>query len=172
MLVVTGSMLAGNEDLFAAVAGTKPAYIVDPVTVADYTATDAVSYNTAALGAAMGGGVWLAEDLLPERAALIITDDATGRGAITLLEPLLVDAGIELAPVFVPPTATAPEIESALRSIDPGPDDAILLGLFQQGCIAAYDALGKPGDRRQRAVRGDDICVLGPAHAGARGQCR
>ncbi len=58
---------------------------------------------------------------------------------------MLEEAGIELAPVFVPPTATAPEIESALRSIAPGPDDAILLGLFQQGCIAAYDALANLG---------------------------
>ena len=145
VLVVTGSMLAGNEDLFASVAGSKPAYVVDPVTVADYTATDAISYNTAALGAAMGGGLWLSEDVQPARAALVITDDAAGRGAITLLQPVLEDAGIELAPVFVPPTATAPEIESALRSIDPGPDDAILLGLFQQGCIAAYDALANLG---------------------------
>ncbi len=65
VLVVTGSMLEGNEDLFASVAGRKPAYVVDPVTVADYTATDAVSYNTAALGAAMGGGVWLSEEVKP-----------------------------------------------------------------------------------------------------------
>ncbi len=145
VLVVTGSMLAGNEELFAAVSGTKPAYIVDPVTVADYTTTDSVSYNTAALGAAMGGGIFLAEDLQPERAALVITDDATGRGAITLLEPVLDDAGIELVSVFVSPTATAPEIESALRSIGPDSVDAILIGLFQQGCIAAYDALRNLG---------------------------
>ena len=159
VLVVTGSMLAGNEDLFASVAGSKPAYVVDPVTVADYTATDAVSYNTAALGAAMGGGIWLAEDVQPPRAALIITDDAAGRGAITLLEPVLAEAGIELAPVFVPPTATAPEIESALRSIDPGPDDAILLGLFQQGCIAAYDALANLGiDANEQTVATTYAC--------------
>ena len=41
-----------------------------PISVADYTATDAVSYNTAALGAAMGGGIWLAEDVQPARSAL------------------------------------------------------------------------------------------------------
>ena len=121
VLVVTGSMLAGNEDLFASVAGSKPTYVVDPVTVADYTATDAVSYNTAALGAAMGGGIWLAEDVQPPRAALIITDDAAGRGAITLLEPVLAEAGIELAPVFVRPPRPPPRSSRPCAPSTPAP---------------------------------------------------
>ena len=45
--------------------------------------------------------------------------------------------------VFVPPTATAPEVESALQAI--GQVDAIVIGLFEQGCIAAYDALKNIG---------------------------
>jgi len=53
------------------------------------------------IGAAMGGGIWLSEDVQPARAALIITDDAAGRGAITLLQPVLEEAGIQSAGLLI-----------------------------------------------------------------------
>ncbi|MDH3754024.1 MAG: ABC transporter substrate-binding protein [Acidimicrobiia bacterium] len=141
VLALAGSLLAGNQEFYSAISGIKPGYTLGPLAVADYTTSDSVSYTSAALGAGMGGGIFVAQDLQPERAALVVTDDAAGRGAISLLESELSDAGIELVAVFVPPTATAPEIESALQSIGPESVDAILIGLFEQGCIAAYDAL-------------------------------
>ncbi len=159
VLAIAGALLTGNEEFYAALSGIRPTYTLGPLAVADYTTTDSVSYTSGALGAGMGGGVFVAEELRPERAALIVTDDAAGRGAAPLLEPVLNDAGIELVSVFVPPTATAPEIESAIQSIDPDSVDSILIGLFEQGCIAAYDALRNLGiDARERSVSTTSAC--------------
>ena len=145
VLAMVGAMLAGNDEFYAAISGIKPGYGLGPLALGDYTATDSVSYTSAALGAGMGGGLFVAEDLQPDVAALVVTDDAAGRGALSLFEPVLADRGVELVSVFVSPTATAPEIESAFRSAGADTVDAILIGLFEQGCIAAYDALRNLG---------------------------
>ncbi len=159
VLAMVGAMLAGNEEFYAAISGIKPGYGLGPLGLADFTTTDSVSYTSAALGAGMGGGLFVAEDLQPEVAALVVTDDAAGRGALSLLEPVLAERGVELVSVFVSPVATAPEIESAFRSAGADTVDAMLIGLFEQGCIAAYDALRNLGvDALERPVSTTTAC--------------
>ncbi len=159
VLAMVGAMLAGNEEFYAAISGIKPGYGLGPLGLADFTTTDSVSYTSAALGAGMGGGLFVAEDLQPEVAALVVTDDAAGRGALSLLEPVLAERGVELVSVFVSPVATAPEIESAFRSAGADTVDAMLIGLFEQGCIAAYDALRSLGvDALERPVSTTTAC--------------
>ena len=159
VLAIVGAMLAGNDEFYAAISGIKPGYGLGPLGLADFTTTDSVSYTSAALGAGMGGGLFVAEDLQPEVAALVVTDDAAGRGALSLLEPVLAERGVELVSVFVSPVATAPEIESAFRSAGADTVDAMLIGLFEQGCIAAYDALRNLGvDALERPVSTTTAC--------------
>ena len=172
VLAIVGAMLAGNDEFYAAISGSKPGYGLGPLALADFTAKDSVSYTSAALGAGMGGGLFVAEDLQPDVAALVVTDDAAGRGALSLLEPVLADRGVELVSVFVSPTATAPEIESAFRSAGADTVDAILIGLFEQGCIAAYDALQEPRRGRPRAAGVHHDRLLDRRLPGARGQRR
>jgi branched-chain amino acid transport system substrate-binding protein len=159
VLAMVGAMLAGNEEFYAAISGIKPGYGLGPLGLADFTTTDSVSYTSAALGAGMGGGLFVAEDLQPDVAALVVTDDAAGRAALSLLEPVLAERGVELVSVFVSPVATAPEIESAFRSAGADTVDAMLIGLFEQGCIAAYDALRNLGiDALERPVSTTTAC--------------
>lgn len=143
VLAVVGQALAGNADFYSTIAGKKPVYTAAPSGLDDFISTTSVSYYAGALGAAFGIAGYLLEDVKPKTMGFVITDDAAGRGGYAVLEPVLKSQGAVVTPVFVPPTATAPEVESALQAI--GQVDAIVIGLFEQGCIAAYDALKNIG---------------------------
>ena len=144
-LVVSGLVLAGNADLYAALPGEAAALMSTPLDASDYTNPNAVSYNTGALGAGMGGAMFINEDLQPKTAALVVTDEVAGRGGASVLAPINEEAGVEVQQVFVPPTATSAEIAAALQAAGAGTADVVPLGLFEQGCIAAYDALQSLG---------------------------
>ena len=140
-LVIGGLVLAGPADLYSALAGNAAAIIAAPLDVSDYLNPNAVAYNAGALGAGVGGAVFVTDDLKPQTAALVVTDDVAGRGGESVLRPIVEAAGIELKTVFVPPTATAPEIAAALQATGAETADVVSIGLFEQGCLAAYDAL-------------------------------
>lgn len=157
-LVVGGLVLHGNADLYAALDGEAAAIIAAPLDTSDYTSPHAVAYNPGALGAGMGGAEYVATALEPETTALIVTDDVAGRGGAAVLQPVTDSYGIEVKQVFVPPTATAPEIASALQAAGAAEVDVISIGLFEQGCIAAYDALRSLG-LEDRQVATTAVCT-------------
>jgi branched-chain amino acid transport system substrate-binding protein len=140
-LVLGGLVLHGSSDLYRALAGRLAAIISLPLDASDYVSDDAVSFNMGALGAGLGGAVFLAEDLQPDTAALVVTDDVAGRAANNAFRPLVEAAGIELRQVFVSPTATAAEISGALEATRAHEADVLVVGLFEAGCIATFDAL-------------------------------
>ena len=144
-LVVGGLVLNGNADLYGALDGKAAAIMSTPLDVSDYTSEHAVAYTTGALGAGMGGAEFVNDELHPETSALVVTDDVAGRGGASILTPIVESQGIELTQVFVPPTATAPEVAAALQAAGAESADVVSLGLFEQGCIAAYDALKSLG---------------------------
>ena len=141
--VVWGS-IQGNADFIAALDGVKPMFTVTPLDAGDYVTPASPTYLTGALGAGAGLGLF-ALGLEPATAAAVTTDDAAGRGGFSILEPILAAGGVELVPVFVAPTATAPEIESALQAVGATDVDVLIIGLFEPGCIAANDALRNLG---------------------------
>lgn len=145
VMVVNGQSLVGSADLYAALQGKKPVYTAAPSGIDDFLSQVTVSYFAGALGAGMGLASFLSSDITPKSIAFVITDDAAGRGGYAVLEPILKRAGAELRPVFVQPTATAPEVEAALQAVQADSAEAIGIGLFEQGCIAAYDALKNLG---------------------------
>ncbi len=144
-LVLSGLVLAGNADLYAALKGKATALMAAPLDATDYVSANAVAYGTGALGAGMGGAEFVADEFHPKTNSLVVTDDVAGRGGASVLRPIIEAKGIQLNLVFVPPTATVPEIASALQAAKAQSTDIISLGLFEQGCIAAYDALKSLG---------------------------
>ena len=134
----------GNADYIGGLAGTKPVYTVGPLDVADFTAPDSSSFYTGALGAGMGLALF-ATTFAPESVAVVVTDDAGGRGGYSVFEPVLQAAGINVIPVFVPTTSTTPEIESALTAVGATEVDVLVIGLFEPGCVSAVDALANLG---------------------------
>ena len=145
VMVVSGQSLVGTADLYTALQGKKPVYTSSPLGIDDFLSQVTVSYFSGALGAGMGVASFVSSDITPKTIAFVITDDAAGRGGYAVLEPILKRAGAELRPLFVQPTATAPEVEAALQAVQADTAEAIVIGLFEQGCIAAYDALKNLG---------------------------
>lgn len=145
VMVVSGQSLVGSADLYTALQGKKPVYTSSPLGIDDFLSQVTVSYFSGALGAGMGVAAFVSSDITPKSIAFVITDDAAGRGGYAVLEPILKRAGAELRPLFVQPTATAPEVEAALQAVQADTAEAIVIGLFEQGCIAAYDALKNLG---------------------------
>jgi branched-chain amino acid transport system substrate-binding protein len=157
-LVIGGFILYAPSDFYAALAGKAAAMIAAPLDVSDYSNPNAVAYTTGALGAGIGGAEYVATALKPKTNALIATDDVAGRGGAAVLTPINEAYGIELKTVFVSPTATAPEIASALQAAGAEDADVISVGLFEQGCIAAYDALESVG-LADREVITTNVCA-------------
>lgn len=157
-LVIGGLVLHGNADLYAALAGKAAAIIASPLDTSDYTSPNAVAYSTGALGAGMGGAEFVNTVLKPKSTALIVTDDVAGRGGAAVLQPIADEYGVEVKQVFVPPTATAPEIASALQASGAADADVISIGLFEQGCIAAYDAIKSLG-LQDKPVATTSVCT-------------
>ena len=144
-LVIGGLILGGNADFYASLDGNAAAIIALPLDASDYTSEHAVAYNMGALGSGLSGAAFLAEDLRPSTAALVVTDDVAGRAANDAFRPIVEAAGIDLRQVFVPPTATAPEIAGALQAAGAASADVVVIGLFEPGCIATYDAMRSLG---------------------------
>lgn len=161
-IAMIGSALAGSPDFFNAVAGKKASYTATPLGVDDFLSTTSVSYAGGALSAGMGIATYVVE-LAPKSVAVIATDDVAGRGGFSVFEGIVKPVGISLSPVFVPPTATAPEVEAAMRAVNAENADALVIGLFEQGCIAAYDALKSMGiDGTAKNIISTSVC-WGPA---------
>lgn len=161
-IAMIGSALAGSSDFFNAVAGKKASYTATPLGVDDFLSTTSVSYAGGALSAGMGIATYVLE-LAPKTVAVVATDDVAGRGGFSVFEGIVKPAGITLSPVFVPPTATAPEVEAAMRAVNAQNADALVIGLFEQGCIAAYDALKSMGiDGTAKNIISTSVC-WGPA---------
>ncbi len=139
-LVVMGLVLAGNGSVYLGLNGSDAVIISLPLDTADYTTGVGKAYQGGGLGLGMGSGLFAA-GLAPETAALIVTDDVAGRGGAAVFSPIITAAGTDLKTVFVPPTATSPEVASALQAASADTADLVVIGLFEQGCIAAYDAM-------------------------------
>jgi len=135
--------ILGNADFIDSLDGVKPIYTVGPLDVSDF-GPRSTSYYTGALGAGVGLA-FFSLSFEPESVAVLVTDDAGGRGGYSVFEPVIQGAGVELIPVFVPTTATAPEIEAALQAVDAANVDVLVVGLFDAGCVSAVDAMANIG---------------------------
>ncbi len=144
-LVIMGPTLVGNSSFYQSTGGNTSVMITTPLDIADYGTPSATSYYGGALGAAVGGALFVGSALKPSTAAIVLTNDAAGQSGASILVPTLEQFGVEVNTVFVEPTSTSPEIASALTASGADTADVLVLGLFDTGCIAAYDALQSLG---------------------------
>lgn len=145
VMAIVGSALVGAGDFYKALGGKKPVYTFSPTGTDDFVTDVSKSYSNGALGASLGIASFVVADLKAPSIAVLITDDAAGRGGFAVIEPILKSGGATVTPVFVKPTATAPEVEAALQAVKATEVNTLIVGVFEQGCIAAYDALKSLG---------------------------
>lgn len=145
-LVLTGVILEGNADFYAALNGKKPILIGNGLAVDDFVTEAGVTFTAGSTGVVSGLAKFTIEQLAPETVAVVNVDNAGGNAAANvLLKPRMDDAGIATTIVPVAETASAPDVASAMAAAGAGEADVFILLTTIQGCIAAYDAMQSMG---------------------------
>jgi branched-chain amino acid transport system substrate-binding protein len=144
LAVMTGTLLFGNRDLFAALDGTKPVLIGNGITTDDFTTTAGLTYSLGSVNVVPALPRFALDYLAPtpRRAALLYSEGAARRGAVDfLVRPPLEEAGIETTLVPVPDGATGAEVADSMRLAGVDTADLVISVVAVPGCIALYDAL-------------------------------
>jgi len=145
-IVLTGTILFGNGDFYAALDGNKPLLIGNGLTVDDFVTPAGQSYTAGSVGVVAGLAKFIAEDLQPAKVAVIFADNAAGQAAANVLfKPTIDEAGIEIAMVPVADTATAPDVASAMQAAGADTADILVPLVTLQNCINTYDAIQSLG---------------------------
>lgn len=148
-VVITGTMLFGNQPLLDGLAGKKPVYIGNPVTTPEFLATDAYAFTPGSPGVVAGLAVFAAK-YLPEIAgitvdsvAVVYNDNPAGQIAFTALtKPVLEGLGVAtVTGVAVADTAGPQEMATAIQAAGAQDADVFYPLVTISGCIGVYDAL-------------------------------
>jgi len=141
-IVLTGTILFGNGDFYAALDGNKPLLIGNGLTVDDFVTPAGQSFTAGSVGVVAGLAKFIVEDLQPAKVAVIFADNAAGQAAANVLfKPTIDAAGIEIAMVPVADTATAPDVASAIQAAGADSADILVPLVTLQNCINTYDAI-------------------------------
>jgi branched-chain amino acid transport system substrate-binding protein len=145
-LVITGTLVVGNKELYDALNGNKPLIIGNGVTVDDFVTPAGQSYTAGAVGVVAGMTEFILEEFQPETVAIIANDNAAGQaGANVLVKPVLDASGVQSSLVFVADTATAPDVTSAMEAAGAGTADVFLSLVALPNCINVYDSIRSLG---------------------------
>ena len=141
-LVLTGTLLNGNAELYNALNGKKAVIVGNGVTPADFTTPAGEAFVAGATGVLAGMAKFTVERFHPKTVALLANDNAAGQaGASVLMKPIFDKAGTTVKTVFVPDQATAPTVASAMRAAGANTADAFVSIFTLQNCINMYDAI-------------------------------
>ena len=145
-MVLTGGIVFGNGDLYAALDGKRAVLIGTGGTVEDFTTTAGVSYTAGATGVVLGLAEFVVEELQPASVAVVAEDNPAGHaGTEILLGPAYEAAGVDVTVAYLAENATSPEVASALTAAGAGTADVVSLGVGIAQCINTYDALRSLG---------------------------
>lgn len=147
-LVMTGTMVVGNQSIYDTLGGEKPVIIGFPGTANDFVAEDAYALTPGAVGVLRGLTKYIGEEMEGvESVAIVHSDNAAGRGgAETIARPVLASYGItDVTLVPVADTATGPELVSAIQAAGGDTADVFMPLVSVEGCIATFDALQSLG---------------------------
>jgi branched-chain amino acid transport system substrate-binding protein len=145
-LVLTGTLVVGNKELYDAINGNKPLIIGNGVTVDDFVTPAGQSYTAGAVGVVAGMTKFILEEFQPQTVAIVANDNAGGQaGANVLVKPTLDAAGVASSVVFVADTATAPDVESAMEAAGAATADVFLSLVSLPNCINMYDSMRSLG---------------------------
>lgn len=141
--VLTGTIVEGNADLYAALNGVKPVIIGNAVTMDDFSTTAGHSFMSGTPGiiTGMAGFVSTQLDAVAKVAFVANLDDWGRTAADVLFEPVVKKLGIGYSFVGIDNDATAQDVESAVASIRDDDVDVVVLALTVDQCINFYDAI-------------------------------
>ena len=116
-LVLTGTLLNGNTELYDALNLKKAVIVGNGVTPADFVTTAGEAFVAGAPGVLAGMAKFTIEQFHPKTVALLANDNAAGQaGASLIMKPLFDKDGITVKTVFVPDQASAPQVASAMQA--------------------------------------------------------
>jgi branched-chain amino acid transport system substrate-binding protein len=142
-MVLTGTILFGNKELYDALNGKKPVIIGNGVTSDDFTTPAGQAFTAGSPGVIPGMGGFIVQ-YLPEvkNVAILASNNPAGQAAADLLfKPVMEKNGIAVTYVGVDDTATAADVQSALTAVGADKADAVVPLLTIQQCINIYDAM-------------------------------
>lgn len=144
-LVMTGTILNGNKELYDALNGKKAVLIGNGVTTDDFTTTAGVGYATGSPGVIPGLGKFALQELkpTPKSVAIVYSDNPAGSAAANaLLKPVFDANGVtDVKLVPVSDTATAADAQSAMTVAGAETADVFIPLVTVQNCINVYDAI-------------------------------
>jgi branched-chain amino acid transport system substrate-binding protein len=148
-VVMTGTVLFGNQPLLDTLAGQKPVFINNPVTTPEFVATDGYAFTPGSPGVIQGLAIYAAKYLpagVPDKVAVVYSDNPAGVAAYEVLtKPVLDKFGIAATAVPIPDTAGPQEFAPAIQAAGAADADAFIPLVTVQGCIGTYDALKSLG---------------------------
>jgi branched-chain amino acid transport system substrate-binding protein len=145
-LVLTGTLLNGNTELYNALNGKKAVIVGNGVTPADFVTPAGEAFVAGAPGVLSGMAKFTVDQFHPKTVALLANDNAAGQaGAAVIMKPIFAKANIAVKTVFVPDQATAPQVASAMQAAGANTADAFVSIFTLQNCINMYDAIKSLG---------------------------
>ena len=141
-LVMTGTLIDGNTELYNALNGKKAVIIGNGVTPADFTTPAGEAFVAGAPGVLTGMAKFAEQRFRPKTVALLANDNAAGHsGAAVIMQPIFAAANIDVKTVFVPDQANGAQVQSAMQAAGAGTADVFVSILTLQTCISMYDAI-------------------------------
>jgi branched-chain amino acid transport system substrate-binding protein len=144
-LVMTGTILNGNKELYEALDGKKVVLIGNGVNSDDFTTPAGVGFQTGAPGVIPGLAKFSLQylDPKPTSVAVVFADNPAGHaGAEVLLKPTFEANGVtDIKLVPVADTATAADVQSAMTVAGAETADVFIPLVTVQNCINVYDAI-------------------------------
>ena len=105
-LVLTGTLLNGNTELYNALNGKKAVIIGNGVTPADFTTPAGEAFVAGAPGVLTGMAKFTIDQFHPKTVALLANDNDAGHaGVAVIMKPIFDKAGVQVKTVFVPDEA-------------------------------------------------------------------
>ncbi len=141
-LVLTGTLLDGNTELYNSLNGKKAVLIGNGVTPADFTTPAGEAFVAGAPGVLTGMANFVIDQFHPKTVALLANDNAAGHaGTAVIMQPIFAKANVDVKTVFVPDQANGAQVQSAMQAAGAGKADAFVSILTLQTCISMYDAV-------------------------------
>ncbi len=141
-LVLTGTLLNGNTELYNALNGKKAVIVGNGVTPADFTTTAGEAYVAGAPGVLAGMAKFSISQFHPKSVAILANDNDAGKaGVAVIMKPIFAKAGITVKDVYVANDASGPDVSSAMSAVGADKAGVFLSILTLQSCISMYDAI-------------------------------
>jgi hypothetical protein len=141
-LVLTGTLLNGNQELYDALNGKKAVIIGNGVEPADFTTTAGEAFVAGAPGVLAGMANFAVSQFHPKKVALLANNNAAGQAGFSLImKPIFDKAGATTKSVLVDDKADSSKVQSAMSAADVGEADVFVSIFTLQNCINMFDAM-------------------------------